>query len=282
MEPPPKAAASPVTSSGAFEEPQSAQYGRSATSLHAELSAAALRKEEHRTADPPAAAPSSPGTNQPTPPQLTQSHDNRLRTPQSPPTSSPLTSSASSDSIEDGERDGNQKSAGNGISQNGGHGRSLSQPPPRPPPPQPAKRRSRLDPNTASDSPRNSGSILTMRDLGSDYTRYFNFSTESVRTPPSRKGGALRVPGTPVNPFSTPNVSTTRLDSPNPDFDAEKHGFLVDDRLTTPYNEKGTPMWPLFNDKEEGMMMSSIAFLLQFLSAKRGTTDAQASFLTRF
>jgi beta-glucanase (GH16 family) len=41
------------------------------------------------------------------------------------------------------------------------------------------------------------------------------------------------------------------VNSTTTDLDVERHGFLVDDLLTTPYNEKGAPIWPLVGDKEE-------------------------------
>jgi hypothetical protein len=49
------------------------------------------------------------------------------------------------------------------------------------------------------------------------------------------------------------------LDKSPADFDAEKNGFLVDDRLAAPYNEKGSLSWPLIGDKEEGMMKPYIS-----------------------
>jgi beta-glucanase (GH16 family) len=41
------------------------------------------------------------------------------------------------------------------------------------------------------------------------------------------------------------------VNSTTTDLDVERHGFLVDDLLTTPYNEKGASIWPLVGDKEE-------------------------------
>ncbi|KAF2476163.1 beta-glucan synthesis-associated [Lindgomyces ingoldianus] len=99
---------------------------------------------------------------------------------------------------------------------------------------------------------------LTVQELGSDYTRYFNPFTDSARSsfvdistnplpryPSNSRANTLP---NPANPFSTPNASTTKL---NADPDPEKHGYLVDDRLGAPYDEKGSWSWPLITDKEE-------------------------------
>jgi beta-glucanase (GH16 family) len=51
-----------------------------------------------------------------------------------------------------------------------------------------------------------------------------------------------------VDPFKTPNASTTKLDVQP---DVEKNAFLVDDRLGAPYDEKGALAWPLFTDSKE-------------------------------
>ncbi|KAF2792990.1 glycoside hydrolase family 16 protein [Melanomma pulvis-pyrius CBS 109.77] len=105
------------------------------------------------------------------------------------------------------------------------------------------------------------GSTLSLRDLGADYTRYFNPFSDSARnsfvdlpsTPLPRYQSNLQVGmplinSVPTNPFSTPNASTTKL---NPDFDAERNGALIDDRLGAPFNEKDHLSWPLFTDEME-------------------------------
>lgn len=102
---------------------------------------------------------------------------------------------------------------------------------------------------------------LTMRDLGTDYTRYFNPFTDSPGTffankstslsskyAPSFRTATPLEASKPANPFLTPNTSTTKL---NTDYDAEKNVSLIDDRLSAPYDEKGSLAWPLWGDGAE-------------------------------
>lgn len=99
------------------------------------------------------------------------------------------------------------------------------------------------------------GSGLSLHELGSDYTRYYNpfdGAKSSARSSfsekhHSSKGGAAAAVY-PANPFLTPNVSTTKL---NQLYDPEKNASWVDDRLTAPYEEKGMAAWPLITDQDE-------------------------------
>jgi beta-glucanase (GH16 family) len=96
-------------------------------------------------------------------------------------------------------------------------------------------------------------SPLSVRDLGSDYTRYFNPFSDSARS------SMVDFPTTPLshysnsrsttallatNTFSAPKASTTSL---SPDYDAEKNGYFIDDRL----GAQDQPVWPLYTDEKE-------------------------------
>ncbi|RMZ71946.1 glycoside hydrolase family 16 [Pyrenophora seminiperda CCB06] len=117
---------------------------------------------------------------------------------------------------------------------------------------------------------RASGTQLTLNDLGTDYTRYFNpFSdgtsthSRSRRTSLSERcshsrlgvhsGATTPPPGAlPVNPFLTPDASVAVLNQyDNTVYDPERNASFVDDRLTAPYEEKGMASWPLVCDQEE-------------------------------
>jgi beta-glucanase (GH16 family) len=110
--------------------------------------------------------------------------------------------------------------------------------------------RSKSTPELKSRDIRRPSSVLTMRDLGTDYTRYFNpFSDSGTSDVVDLPTAPLTVCSSSiVNPFQTPNSSTIGLDT-NPD--PEKNGSLIDDRLGAPYNEHGSLAWPLWTDKEE-------------------------------
>jgi hypothetical protein len=102
---------------------------------------------------------------------------------------------------------------------------------------------------------------MTYQDLGTDYTRYYNpfFDSRQSSLPEKRDTASLadaRASGTttplaavhPMNPFLTPNVSTTRV---NGLYDSEKNVSVIDDRLVALYEEKGMAAWPLIGDKDE-------------------------------
>ncbi|KAH7371082.1 beta-glucan synthesis-associated protein-domain-containing protein [Pyrenochaeta sp. MPI-SDFR-AT-0127] len=135
------------------------------------------------------------------------------------------------------------------------------------PQPRPSLRRPQIKstPDLPSLAVRSPGTPLTLQDLGTDYTRYFNPFSDSARTPSARSSfsehhsSTTRLPllaGSttplaslhPANPFLTPNASTTKL---NTLYDAEKNVSFVDDRLAAPYEEKGMAAWPLIGDQEE-------------------------------
>ncbi|KAF1838886.1 SKN1-domain-containing protein [Decorospora gaudefroyi] len=134
--------------------------------------------------------------------------------------------------------------------------------PPRPPYLRTAQIKSTPDllGQRASDTP------LTLHDLGTDYTRYFNPFSDGASTPSRsrrtslserRSHGKLRgaprtttppPPLPPTNPFLTPTPSATGLSHL---YDAEKNVSFIDDRLTAPYEEKGLASWPLVCDQDE-------------------------------
>ncbi|KAB2104598.1 Beta-glucan synthesis-associated protein [Alternaria gaisen] len=123
----------------------------------------------------------------------------------------------------------------------------------------------------SSQAPRSPGTPLTLQDLGTDYTRYFNPFSDAATSTPSRSRrtslserrsyGRLGVdsrtttppPGLPLtNPFLTPNDSATGLNENAHDlYDTKKNVSFIDDRLTAPYEEKGMASWPLVCDQEE-------------------------------
>jgi beta-glucanase (GH16 family) len=128
-------------------------------------------------------------------------------------------------------------------------------------------------PDLYGQAGRSPSSPMTYRDLGTDYTRYYNPFSDSRRSSFSEKragtprGGAHTTGTTtplaaihPANPFLTPNASTTKFSSFTPNasttkintlYDSEKNVSVVDDRLTAPYEEKGIAAWPLIGDNEE-------------------------------
>lgn len=121
-------------------------------------------------------------------------------------------------------------------------------------------------PELPGQSTRLPGSPLTLQDLGTDYTRYFNPFSDSTRNSSARSSfsehpsisnlhlpllGATTTPLAarhPANPFLTPNASTTKV---NTLYDVEKNVSFVDDRLSAPYEEKGMAAWPLIGDEAE-------------------------------
>ncbi|KAF9693139.1 hypothetical protein EKO04_008888 [Ascochyta lentis] len=132
----------------------------------------------------------------------------------------------------------------------------------KPPHRHPLRTRNKSSQELVGQNARPVGSPLTMQDLGSDYTRYFNPYFAGARSISSEKLASQSAPtsGTttplatvyPVNPFLTPNltpnVSTTKI---NILYDSEKNVSLIDDRLAAPYEEKGMASWPLIGDDDE-------------------------------
>ncbi|KAI8941820.1 hypothetical protein NX059_003020 [Plenodomus lindquistii] len=123
----------------------------------------------------------------------------------------------------------------------------------------------RSTPDLPGRSLRSTDSVLTLQDLGTDYTRYFNpFADHNTRNSSARSSisekrsfSSLPLPAgattplgarTPANPFLTPNTSTTKV---NTLYDSEKNLSFVDDRLNAPYETKGMAAWPLIGDAAE-------------------------------
>lgn len=110
---------------------------------------------------------------------------------------------------------------------------------------------------------RSSASRLTLKHLGSNYSRYYNPFADTPKIPSSRSSGSdkkrsIRYPPPrtatplaalyPTNPFLTPNGSTTKFSVLH---DQDNDASFVDDRLVAPYDEKGMASWPLIGDEEE-------------------------------
>ncbi|RAR06573.1 glycoside hydrolase family 16 protein [Stemphylium lycopersici] len=148
----------------------------------------------------------------------------------------------------------------------GGRGRLHIRLPPRPH----LRAQTRSTPDLHAPAPRSPGTPLTLNDLGTDYTRYFNpFSdgasthSRSRRTSLSERRSHVKPgftsrtttppPGVPpLNPFLSPDASTTGLnDCIREPYDVEKNVSFVDDRLTAPYEENGMASWPLICDQDE-------------------------------
>lgn len=236
------------------ESTETVQSGRSSTSLHAERAAAALRERDAPSPDRPASAPETlrieeTGTGHQTIPGSSSS----LSLPIPPQNSSPnllsvshsfssFSAASSSHSLPDfADRppalDGLSASPGEQPRHAGASRRLI---PPRSPVPRPQHR----------SAPELGGTCaaLTLRDLGSDYTRYPNRSSIGVNssvannlTTRSSKRPSF-FPTTPsfssllpTNPFLTPDASTVKLDSTCSD--TEKYAFLIDDRLIAPYEQ---------------------------------------------
>ncbi|KAL1607973.1 beta-glucan synthesis-associated protein [Paraconiothyrium brasiliense] len=104
------------------------------------------------------------------------------------------------------------------------------------------------------------GSSLTVHDLGTDYSRYYDPFTDSWKTSfagtysrpsshLSRSNAHATATATgSTNTFLTPSASTTNLVG---NIHAEEKVFLIDDRLGAPYEEKGGLEWPLWGDEAE-------------------------------
>ncbi|KAJ4364406.1 beta-glucan synthesis-associated protein [Neocucurbitaria cava] len=263
---------------GANAEGQVEQFGRSNSSLNAEKEAAFLRapgtegvSQDARGSDQPQNKIFDSGSSASDlefdfgiSPSTQQQHSS----PFSPSVSSPLKSAASALAYSDGRSEGKQLLS-SGIAQTTA-GRPVTandrRPLPRPPPPRPSLRRpqNQSTPDLPSQAVRSPGSPLTLQDLGTDYTRYFNPFPDSARNSSARSSFSEKqrppkqslVSGTttpllPVqsnNPFLTPNTSSTRL---NALYDMEKNVSLLDDRLSAPFHDKGMDSWPLIGDEEE-------------------------------
>ncbi|KAF2817026.1 beta-glucan synthesis-associated [Mytilinidion resinicola] len=98
----------------------------------------------------------------------------------------------------------------------------------------------------------------SVRDLGADYTRYFNPFSDSkggsfADGTASRPRSPASTPGLGSNPFNTPRASTTKLNIQN---DPEKATgaavplLFMDDRLGAPYSEKAGYVYPSVDEPE--------------------------------
>lgn len=241
------------------------QCGRSSSSLNAEKVAAALRGT---TAEGATDKRASNGSHDSASEGdfdfglLPQQH--LQPSPFSPSTSSPLNPTTSASTHSSGSSDPRPLHPPDTANRpkTATDKRNQWRPPPRPVLRQPQTKSTPDLPGLALRSP---GTPLTLQDLGTDYTRYFNPFSDSARTPSARssfsehRSSTTRLPllagaTTPgaapqsANPFLTPNASTTKL---NTLYDPEKNLSFVDDRLAAPYEEKGMAAWPLIGDQEE-------------------------------
>jgi hypothetical protein len=95
--------------------------------------------------------------------------------------------------------------------------------------------------------------LVSVHDLGADYTRYFNPFSDSKRgsladSNGSRPRSTASMPGTGSSPFNTPRASTMNLDINR---DPEKTVLLMDNRLASPYSEKANDMFPSVDEPED-------------------------------
>ncbi|KAF2193223.1 glycoside hydrolase family 16 protein [Zopfia rhizophila CBS 207.26] len=260
----------PASGSGSEDSEDPQQYGRSASGLNAERAAASLRENKTRTLDKSASSPSlhlhqKNGTNdvQSSTPDITPSSTlpppSQPRRPYSfaPPVSSPLKPTTSPDSSESkAESDVQGRSSDESKSSSRPQTSTVGSPSRRPPLRRPKHRGT---PGMAEVESQRVNTPQSVWELGTDYTRYFNPFSDSqkdlspvekstIQLPRYHSSSRASTPLAGTNPFATPYASTTNLNSHT---DPEKNGFLVDDRLGAPYNEKGDSSWPLFGDMEE-------------------------------
>jgi beta-glucanase (GH16 family) len=249
------------------------QFGRSETSLQAERAAASLRtKTEVATGEAKATALPREGAWQDSASSTSSPKFNfaldEPDEPQSPSQASsiisairPVASNSSSDGVFGGNTTTSSDSLAQGTASSPAAG--IARPIQMRGPPRPSLRRPQHQstPELYGQAGRLSGSPMTYQDLGTDYTRYFNPFSDSRRSSWSEMQAAVPRTGAhtfgtttplaavhPANPFLTPNVSVTKV---NTLYDPEKNASVIDDRLTTPYDEKGMAAWPLIGDQEE-------------------------------
>ncbi|KAF1992532.1 glycoside hydrolase family 16 protein [Aulographum hederae CBS 113979] len=280
----------PTGSPGPDEFNSLQQAGRSASNLYAEAASVAFR-EPRSPASPPSLNPSSSTPNlvnqksnsrsapslrrPPSAPQI-QHLSSSSRQAYAPPISSPLNPLSPSESTRPSYEDTSDElqatsSGSSGESSGARNGRSPSGflKPVAPPPP-PPRRQSRM-PRTPGfeeiqergESPgRREGTPISVRDLGSDYTRYFSPFGDSRRSSyvdvSKNNASTVTMPvyAGPMFAQSSPNVlqqtpmaSTARLLNGT---DSEKaFSQYLDDRLAAPYTENGQYAFPMFIDEKE-------------------------------
>ncbi|KAF2683979.1 glycoside hydrolase family 16 protein [Lentithecium fluviatile CBS 122367] len=220
------------------------QYGRSPSSLHAELVAMTFREPEAVSLKSPLRTSDLLRSS-----TLDESDDSTADTrysstihprPFSLPSPPPGSSLGSNPDTELPETESSQESTNV----------------PNPPPGRPHILAGRSTPKLGIFNMKRANNALTVQDLGSDYSRYF-----SPFSPNERHSIASKASMSPpkyfsipqheselANPFRTPNTSTTEL---NADFDAEKNGSLINDRLNAPYDDRDSLAWPLWGDQKE-------------------------------
>ncbi|KAJ4989663.1 hypothetical protein SVAN01_04880 [Stagonosporopsis vannaccii] len=279
MIPPQKVVSRPASrGSLAREAGDTEQAGRSTTNLNADRAASSLQAftaeaaasqfntptPMHTTVPENGALPSPESTSARSTRPVSETH--RLSSPsQSPSSSLKLARSSTNSEGTIESRDSKlSKDAPTPLSHSASAGELPSQRRPllRPPHRHPLRTKQKSSQDLGSLSARPVGSPLTMQDLGSDYTRYFNPYFAGARSVSSEKLSSQSAPAsgatTPMasfystNPFLTPNLtptaSTTKI---NILYDSEKNASLIDDRLAAPYEEKGMASWPLMGDEAE-------------------------------
>lgn len=249
------------------------QSGRSTTALNAERTASSLRTAHTEAAGSQAAvphpmhtaAPNDDARYSPTSISTTSPSQNQHQAP--PRSPSPSLKSAKSSTNSEGTIESKQsKSSENELPHTSKPRATVAVPSQTPPFLTPQHRHPLRPHKSAQDIPhphvRPVGSPLTMQDLGSDYTRYFNPYFAGARSASSEKLVSQSRPtsGTttpmaavyPANPFLTPNLSPTASSTKiNILYDSENNVSLIDDRLAAPYEEKGMTLWPLIGDEAE-------------------------------
>jgi len=286
MAPLPKVASQPPTKGdGLAEDGDTQQYGRSSSSLNVELAAGGVRESDRRNSQGSHRSPSAPkllrkessksasspnprfaGSANPPPPPPDR------RTSYAPAVSSPLNPTIPIESVEariDNERKTSDESNSSTSppQDGGGNGETFT----GRTPPRPSLRRPIVSKSlemTEAESLYRQNALMSVWDLGSDYSRYFNPFSDSRRssfvetsTPLPRRNtvagpnglslpsGSSGTPGLAPNPFSTPRASTTKLNS---DAEAEKRfSMFLDDRLGAPILEESGHTFRLYAHEKE-------------------------------
>ncbi|KAF2760672.1 beta-glucan synthesis-associated [Pseudovirgaria hyperparasitica] len=243
------------------------QSGRSASSLNAEVASSRLRSELQRPHLSASTSPSASSTS-------LAPHDHQHSSPSSSESIPPINSFAynpcpteSGNSVRSSSesRSSDDGSSADYINISKSQAAQLSLPPSRRGHHErPLSRRPGIGPIQEQSPYLKATPPMSVRDLGSDYTRYFNPFSDSRRsswvslggasTPlAARSTGSLSLSSTPL---VTPGLgilaasSTSKLVST--DFYNEKSfSPWMDDRLAAPFSDNGGYKFPLFNDEKE-------------------------------
>lgn len=266
----------PTQDTDFWEVSDAQQYGRSPSSLHAEVAAAALREPREHNNEHLERSTSTPNltrnktanaTTSLSPeyaaPSRSQFRKSSRRSSYAPAVPSPLNPANTVDPIEtmtDSEErssDELKTSSSSSPTRDAAQDRSSH----RPPPPRPffGRPRNSSSPEMADTEPfsRPSGP-MSVWDLGSDYTRYFNPFSDSQRSSLVDVSTVLPryyIPAGSSSPALTPNASSTpHTSTPKlvPEADAD-YGFspFIDDRLGAPYSDKAGFVYPSLGEKED-------------------------------